>query len=70
MGSKFKFELFLNIPFLSHFPLVKELQKFGIQVSQYKVAVSMMMARKIFGEVIEFFLKWLIPLLKFKPMSQ
>jgi hypothetical protein len=52
MGSRFKFELFLNIPFLSHFPLVKELQKFGIQVSQYKVAVSMMMARKIFDEVI------------------
>jgi hypothetical protein len=52
MGSRFKFELFLNISFLSHFSLVKELQKFGIQVSQYKVAVSMMMARKIFDEVI------------------
>jgi hypothetical protein len=69
MGFKFKFELFFNIP-LSHFPLVKELQKFGIQVSQYKVAVSMMMPRKIFGEVMEFFLKGLYPLLKFKPMSK
>jgi hypothetical protein len=68
MGSKFKFELF-EYSFLSHFPPAKELQKFGIQVSQYKVAVSMMMPKKIFGEVMEFFLKGLYPLLKFKPMS-
>jgi hypothetical protein len=29
-----------------------------------------MMPRKIFGEVMEFFLKGLYPLLKFKPMSK
>jgi hypothetical protein len=45
----------------SYLPLLKELQFFLIQVSQYKFIVLKIMSRKIFGEFMEVFLKGLNP---------